>query len=62
MQAERAIQVFPQTPLVGPTQPSFSKWVYFKPVSMPELYILDSLLCVCLGPENGCQHYDGDGT
>lgn len=50
------MQLIPQIPLLGPTQASISKWVYFRSVSMLELYILDSLLRVWVGPENGHQH------
>ena len=34
-QAERAAQTLSRTPLLGPAQPSFSKWVYFKAQAEP---------------------------
>ena len=46
MEAERAVQTRPQTPLLGPTRPSFSQWVHFNAVGTLDLYIPDSLLCV----------------
>lgn len=49
-EAERAVEILPQTPLLGPIQPSFSKWVYSKSVSTLELYILGSLLCHVFRP------------